>query len=52
MNGRNAIPQTLVIAPDGRVISHWRGSSPRQGGSQLRATLERALAEASPSPQN
>ncbi len=52
MNGRNAIPQTLVIAPDGRVISHWRGYSPRQGGSQLRATLERALAEASPSPQN
>jgi thiol-disulfide isomerase/thioredoxin len=49
MNGRNAIPQTLVIAPDGRIISHWRGYSPRQGGSQLRATLERALAEASPS---
>jgi thiol-disulfide isomerase/thioredoxin len=52
MNGRNAIPQTLVIAPDGRIISHWRGYSPRQGGSQLRATLERALSEGSPSPQN
>ncbi|HSP62538.1 MAG TPA: TlpA disulfide reductase family protein [Pyrinomonadaceae bacterium] len=52
MNGRNAIPQTLIIAPDGRIISHWRGYSPRQGGSQLRATLEHALAEASPSPQN
>src|SRR5712692_2579759 len=51
MNGRSSIPQTLVIAPDGRIISHWRGYSPRQGGSQLRATLERALAEASPSPQ-
>ncbi len=51
MNGRNAIPQTLVISPDGRIISHWRGYSPRQGGSQLRATLERALAEASPAPQ-
>jgi thiol-disulfide isomerase/thioredoxin len=51
MNGRNAIPQTLVIAPDGRIIAHWRGYSPRQGGSQLRATLERALSEASPSPQ-
>ena len=51
MNGRNAIPQTLVIAPDGRIISHWRGYSPRQGGSQLRATLERALAEASPALQ-
>jgi thiol-disulfide isomerase/thioredoxin len=52
MNGRNAIPQTLVIAPDGRIVSHWRGYSPRQGGSQLRATLERALAQASPAPQN
>jgi thiol-disulfide isomerase/thioredoxin len=52
MNGSRAIPQTLVIAPDGRIISHWRGYSPRQGGSQLRATLERALAEASPSPRN
>ena len=52
MNGRSSIQQTLVIAPDGRIISHWRGYSPRQGGNQLRATLERALAEASPSPQN
>jgi len=48
MNGRSSIPQTLVIAPDGRIISHWRGYSPRQGGSQLRATLESALAPASP----
>ena len=52
MNGRSTIPQTLVIAPDGRIISHWRGYSARQGGSQLRATLEGALAEASPAPQN
>jgi thiol-disulfide isomerase/thioredoxin len=51
MNGRSSIPQTLVMAPDGRIISHWRGYSPRQGGSQLRATLERALAEASPASQ-
>jgi thiol-disulfide isomerase/thioredoxin len=43
MNGRNAIPQTLVIAPDGRVISHWRGYSPGQGGSHLRDVLEHAL---------
>ena len=52
MNGRNSIPQTLVIAPDGHIISHWRGYSPRQGGTQLRATLESALAPASPTPQN
>jgi thiol-disulfide isomerase/thioredoxin len=51
MNGSNGIPQTLVIAPDGRIIAHWRGYSSRQGGSQLRATLERALPQAPPAPQ-
>ena len=51
MNGRNAIPQTLVIAPDGRILSHWRGYSPRQGGNHLRETIEHALSEASPSAQ-
>lgn len=51
MNGRNAIPQTLVIAPDGRILSHWRGYSPGQGGNHLRETIERALSEASPSAQ-
>ena len=25
MNGRNAIPQTLIINADGRVIKHWTG---------------------------
>jgi thiol-disulfide isomerase/thioredoxin len=51
MNGRNAIPQTLVIAPDGRILSHWRGYSPAQGGNHLRETIERALSEASPAAQ-
>ena len=51
MNGRNAIPQTLVIAPDGRILSHWRGYSPGQGGNHLRETIERALSEASPDAQ-
>jgi thiol-disulfide isomerase/thioredoxin len=45
MNGKNVIPQTLVIAPDGRVIEHWRGFSRGDSGDHLRATLERALAE-------
>src|SRR4029077_7863802 len=36
MNGSSAIPQTLVIAPDGRVISHWRGYSQGQSGDHLR----------------
>lgn len=51
MNGRNAVPQTLVIAPDGRILSHWRGYSPAQGGNHLRETIERALSEASPAAQ-
>lgn len=52
MNGRNAIPQTLVIAPDGRIISHWRGYSPKQGGNHLRDILEHALAEVPKAAQN
>lgn len=51
MNGRNAIPQTLVITPDGHILSHWRGYSPGQGGNHLRETIEHALSEASPSAQ-
>jgi thiol-disulfide isomerase/thioredoxin len=52
MNGRNAIPQTLVIAPDGRILSHWRGYSPGQGGKHLREVLEQALADASSAGRN
>jgi thiol-disulfide isomerase/thioredoxin len=48
MNGRNAIPQTLVIAPDGHIISHWTGYSRGQGGDRLRQTLKSALPESSP----
>jgi thiol-disulfide isomerase/thioredoxin len=48
MNGRGAIPQTLVIAANGRIISHWTGYSRGQGGDRLRQTIERALSEASP----
>ena len=52
MNGRNAIPQTLVIAPDGRILSHWRGYSPGQGGNHLRDILEHALADAPRTARN
>ena len=47
MNGRSAIPQTLVIAPDGRIVSHWNGYSRGQSGDRLRATIERALSAVS-----
>jgi thiol-disulfide isomerase/thioredoxin len=45
MNGRSAIPQTLVIGRDGRVISHWRGYSRSQSGERLRDIIENALKE-------
>ena len=47
MNGRNVIPQTVVIAPDGHIISHWRGYSPTQSRDHLREIIEHALSEVS-----
>ncbi len=47
MNGRSAIPQTLVIAADGRIVSHWNGYSRGRSGDHLRETIDRALSEAS-----
>lgn len=43
MNGRNVIPQTFVIAADGRILSHWRGYSSGRSGERLRDALEHAL---------
>jgi thiol-disulfide isomerase/thioredoxin len=43
MNGRNAIPQTLVIAPDGRIVSRWRGYSRERSADRLREAIKRAL---------
>lgn len=51
MNGRSVIPQTLVIAGNGRIISHWNGYSSGTSRSRLRETIDRALAEGSSSPQ-
>lgn len=45
MGGARAIPQTLVIAPDGRIVSHWRGYAPGHSGDRLREAVERALAD-------
>jgi thiol-disulfide isomerase/thioredoxin len=45
MNGRSAIPQTLVMVPDGRVINQWTGYSASQSRDRLRAAIERALSE-------
>lgn len=39
-NGRNMIPQTLVIDANGHIVNHWAGA---QTGSRLRDAIERAL---------
>ena len=41
--GFDGIPQTLVIAPTGRVIDHWQGFSRQHSGDHLRSTIETAL---------
>jgi thiol-disulfide isomerase/thioredoxin len=51
MNGRNVIPQTLVLAGDGHIISHWHGYSRGQSRDRLRDVLSRALAEVNTSAQ-
>lgn len=43
MNGRNLIPQTLVIDADGRVVSHWSGYAPGRSGDKLRHAIDQAL---------
>src|SRR5215831_1141051 len=51
MNGRNVIPQTLVLSSDGHIISHWRGYSRGQSRDRLREVISRALADANTSAQ-
>ena len=45
MNGRSIIPQTVVISPEGRLVSHWNGYDSGQSRSRLREAIDRALAE-------
>ena len=45
MNGRSSIPQTLVIAANGRVVGHWNGYSSGQSRNRLRDAIDSALAE-------
>lgn len=46
MNGRESVPQTLVIAPDGRIVSHWDGYVRGRSGDRLRALIKSTLPEA------
>jgi len=43
MNGRQSIPQTLVIDSEGRVVGHWTGFQPRHSGDRLTAAINQAL---------
>jgi thiol-disulfide isomerase/thioredoxin len=43
MNGRNSIPQTVVIDTSGRIVSHWNGFASGQSGNRLKKAIEQAL---------
>ena len=45
MNGRNGIPQMIVIGRDGKIKKHFVGFNPRSSPNQMRAALDEALAE-------
>ena len=51
MNGRNVIPQTIVIAGDGHIISHWRGYARGQSRDHLEQAIDRALKDTTASTQ-
>jgi thiol-disulfide isomerase/thioredoxin len=43
MNGRNAIPQTIVVDTEGRIVSHWEGYAANRSGNRLKQAVEQAL---------
>lgn len=43
MNGRNSIPQTVVLDSRGRIVSHWDGFSAGHSGNRLKMAIEQAL---------
>jgi thiol-disulfide isomerase/thioredoxin len=43
MNGKGAIPQTIVVGADGSIVSHWVGYARGHNGQRLRAAIENAL---------
>ena len=45
MQGRTNIPQSFIIARDGRIIKRFIGFNPQSTPSQLKAALEQALVE-------
>lgn len=45
MQGRTSIPQSFIIARDGRIIKRFIGFNPERTPSQLKEALEEALVE-------
>jgi len=43
MNGRQSIPQTLVIDSRGAVVSHWSGYARGRSATRLRDAIDNAL---------
>lgn len=43
MNGRNSIPQTLVVDKHGQITSQWRGYSATESRDRLKQAIEKAL---------
>lgn len=43
MNGKSAIPQTLVLDGGGQIVKHWTGYSPGRSADRLRETIDAAL---------
>jgi glutathione peroxidase-family protein len=47
MQGRTSIPQSFVIARDGRIVKRFIGFNPETTPPQLKRALEEALVEKS-----
>jgi thiol-disulfide isomerase/thioredoxin len=43
MNGRGAIPQTLVVDTGGAIVDHWVGYARGQNASRLREAIKSVL---------
>ena len=43
MGGRNAIPQTIVVDTEGRIVSHWEGYAASRSGNRLKQAIQQAL---------
>ena len=47
MQGRTSIPQSFIIARDGRILKRFIGFNPESTPPQLKQALEEALVEKS-----